>query len=157
MAVKDLIRLRLEKKIQKQDGDGCWLWTGATTRGYGVLAMPDYGKHRRAHVLMYELHNGPVPEGKVVCHKCNVKRCVRPSHLYAGTQAQNVLQAKQDGLILSREKQPKAKLSEEQVKLIRELMAGCPPSGSKSIELAKQFGVSRRNIRSITLNETWKD
>ncbi len=78
MAVSEGLYQRMLKKIQKSES-GCWLWAGATTNGYGTQALPGYGPNRRAHVLMYEHHFGPVSEGMVVCHKCNVKLCVRPA------------------------------------------------------------------------------
>ncbi len=155
MAVSEGLYQRMLKKIQKSES-GCWLWAGATTNGYGTQALPGYGPNRRAHVLMYEHHFGPVSEGMVVCHKCNVKLCVRPDHLYAGTQGQNVQQAAADGLLPKGSNHPKSKLSEQDVATIRELMDGFPPGGRRAIELAKQFGVSRTNIRLIATNQIWK-
>lgn len=76
------------KKVTK-DSNGCWLWGGAITKyGYGHVGY----KHKiwRAHRLAYELVNGPISPGKVVCHSCDVKRCINPDHLWVGTQADNV-------------------------------------------------------------------
>lgn len=72
--------------------NGCWLWTGSTLAdGYGQIRHEgDTRAHRVAHVLFI----GPIPEGLVVDHLCGVKLCVRPDHLEAVTQAENVRRSK---------------------------------------------------------------
>lgn len=72
-----------------KSGD-CWLWQGTVeVQGYGVARVS--GKFFKAHVLAYELTNGPKPPGLTLDHLCRVKRCVRPSHLEAVTHRVNVL------------------------------------------------------------------
>jgi hypothetical protein len=62
-----------------RSGD-CWLWLGSLTRdGYGRTHVA--GVDRLAHVVAYELHVGPVPEGLVLDHTCRVRRCINPAHL----------------------------------------------------------------------------
>ena len=86
------IENRLESKALPITDCGCLVWMGATTRkdkGYGLIAIN--GKKRKlAHILAYELKNGPIPEGMKVLHKCDISLCVNPNHLYLGTQADNV-------------------------------------------------------------------
>lgn len=59
----------------------CWLWMASTPNGYGQIAAGNGAPPIRAHRLSYELHNGPIPEGLVLDHLCQVTRCVNPSHL----------------------------------------------------------------------------
>lgn len=83
----------------------CWIWTGDThSKGYGKLEflanghreqskikLPKTGRtvYVRAHRLSYLLHHGEIPPGKMVCHTCDVTRCVNPDHLFAGNAKRN--------------------------------------------------------------------
>ena len=85
---------RIWKFVQKTDG--CWEWTGQRcARGYGLVAVT-HTTVRRAHRVIWELVNGPIPAGMVICHHCDNPPCVRPDHLFIGTQADNMrdMQAK---------------------------------------------------------------
>ncbi len=79
--------------------DDCWVWTGATTpeSGYGIISVE--GRTTKAHRVSYEMNVGPIPEGMFVCHHCDNPPCVRPDHLFVGTQADNLADGRAKGRI----------------------------------------------------------
>ncbi len=67
----------------------CWIWQlGLLDSGYGHLRVN--GVRFRAHCYYYRKLKGPIPEGLVLDHLCEVKDCVNPKHLEAVTQAENL-------------------------------------------------------------------
>lgn len=126
----------------------CILWEKAKDRaGYGVSW--ENGKYIRAHRKVYKQYYGEIPPGFFVCHTCDVRACVNPKHLFLGTPKQN----SEDMVIKKRQafgtKVKLAKLSEEEVILIRQ-------SSLSSRELSKIFKVSKSTILSVKSQKTWK-
>ena len=64
---------------------GCWEWTGRLEKGYGRFGIDrrDWGAHRFIYAMAY----GPIPPGMLVCHSCNLRRCVKLTHLFLDTPA----------------------------------------------------------------------
>lgn len=128
----------------------CWLWTGATTHnGYGHLRI--FEQMYMAHRLTFMLENGFLSESLLVLHDCDNPPCVRPGHLFAGTQQDNIDDAARKGRLARGEALPQAKLTEAGVKDIKRALAG----GARGFELAKLFGVTQATICDIKKGRKW--
>jgi hypothetical protein len=66
----------------------CWLWTGTKShKGYGMFFLG--GVKTQAHRAAWRLFRGPISPGRWVLHRCHVRDCVRPGHLYLGSARDN--------------------------------------------------------------------
>ena len=130
-----------------KSGD-CWLWTGATVRGYGVIRVA--GRLHYAHRLAYELAVAP-PVG-VVMHRCDTPLCVRPEHLQDGSQADNLTDAATKGRMSWGEQRSGHKVTADDVREMRRLHA----EGMTSVELAERYPISARTIRKILTGKNWR-
>lgn len=148
---------RFWSKVEKTDG--CWLWTGAKTNGYGVLGAGRRGGATvKAPRLSYELAYGPIPPGMFVCHHCDNPGCVRPDHLFLGTGKDNMADAKAKGRISkpplhAGERCHLTKLDADSVREIRRLAA----EGVSQRSIAQRFDIDRSNVSAIVLGKTWKE
>ena len=80
------------------NADGCWLWKGGQSGDYGQFWKENYDRCK-AHRASYEIFIGEIPDGMDVCHTCDVKKCVRPTHLFVGTRKDNMQDASSKGRI----------------------------------------------------------
>lgn len=93
------------QSFEKNDG-GCWLWTGPKDYlGYGVIRLPrrtGRPTQYRAHRLSLQLASCEMGDELYACHHCDVPACVRPGHLFWGTQADNMRDASRKGRVPGR-------------------------------------------------------
>lgn len=130
---------RFWAKVRKTDT--CWIWTSSKTNNhYGKFRFE--GKTARAHRVAYQLCVGPIPPGLYVCHHCDTPACVRPSHLFSGTDADNKADSKAKG---RRKGRSSRRLLEAEITEVRQLYV----SGVTRRALAEQFGVSQTRISSV--------
>lgn len=143
---------RFWSRVKIDDALSCWEWTGAkTTAGYGHIIYR--GKSRFAHRASYELHVGPIPDGLLVCHRCDNPSCVNPAHLFLGTNKDNVTDSVTKGRKPQGETHVSAKLTECQVLEIRTRHA----AGNITCKaLALEFGVKRGTVEDIVHRKNWK-
>lgn len=132
--------------------NGCIVFTGSRNLfGHGEISYK--GKRFRAHRLSYMVNIGPIPEGMVVCHKCDNPPCINPDHLFIGSQADNLKDARQKGRMATPnprgEKHGLAKLTADKIVAIRK-------DQRTQREIAKEYGVHQTTIKNIKLNRTWK-
>lgn len=159
---------RFFRFVEKQH-DGCWIWTGTKNgAGYGTIGLGTKAQGKGfAHRVSWLIHFGPIPIGLLVCHHCDVKLCVNPSHLFLGTYQDNV-----DDMI-AKGRNPKgeswgtparfeqqafgerhgmSKLSEEQV---RQIISEFQNGAITKAELAAKHGVCRATIRNVLSGKNW--
>jgi HNH endonuclease len=132
--------------------NGCWEFQGCCgTNGYGQVKWKgqQYGTHR---VSLNSVKK--IPEGMLVCHTCDYRRCVNPEHLFLGTNQDNTI----DSLLKGRHNHPKGEtngraiLTQANVREIRSLYAETYITQS---ELGERYGVDRTTIGNIIQGRTW--
>lgn len=148
---EDIVREReslTERLLAQVDRSGdCWLWTGYRKNQAGHGAISVHNTPYYVHRLAYQLFVGPIPEGMVVCHRCDVPACVRAEHLFLGSQLDNIadMRAKGRGAdppLVQGEAHPKATLTDRQVEEIRALRA----QGVPQREVARRYGCSQSTV-----------
>jgi len=151
------LTLRLERDAIPEPNSGCLLWTGATqSNGYGRAQWGARGKSYLVHRLAWQAANGPIPEGKVVCHKCDVRSCINPAHLFVGTQSDNIKDMYDKGRVPRfRGQVPRRGEAGTAAKLTAEIVMRIRSDGRSAREWATETGVHQMTIYKIRNRRTW--
>ena len=143
--------------VEKRTPEKCWPWTGSKMgKGYGAFDIwRGAGRQRvrtSSHRLSFKIAFGPFDERLHVLHCCDNPACVNPSHLFLGTNLDNIHDAMSKGRVAHGENHWASKLTMDQAEEIRRLRS----LGMSYGQLGKQFGVHRMTIVQITKGECWK-
>jgi hypothetical protein len=141
-------------RVDKTPGFGpngdCWRYTGGLCSGYGHITIQK--KTVKAHRFSYELHCGPIPEGMVICHKCDTPACVNPDNLFIGTPRQNIDDMLAKDRQLKGTDNPKAKLTDEQV---REMRYRRDHDKTPTRQLATDYGIAEVTVKRVISRRAW--
>ena|SRR5215469_13392385 len=143
---------RFWRHVSPEPNSGCWLWEGGLTKGYGVIGTGGRnGRNIYATHVSLVLHGRPRPgPDMIACHRCDVRACVNPEHLYWGSYSENIQDSyERTGRIspvvlhdMRGERAPSAKLTDAQrLKIIT--------SRAPIAKLAERYGVSVGTIHTI--------
>jgi hypothetical protein len=141
-------------KIEKTDS--CWEWIGIKNKGgYGQIHCRKLKKRNvLAHRFSWEFYNGDIPSELKVLHKCDNRGCVNPSHLFLGTQSENI----KDMMDKKRDKHPskedngKAKITEDIVTKMKNMRK----TGATYKEIGDVFNIHLATARSAIIGKTWR-
>ncbi len=137
---------RFEDSYIPEPNSGCWLWLKTQhTFGYGLFKMDGRRAPYNAHRASWMLHRGPVPDGVLVCHKCDNPACVNPDHLFLGSPADNMRDMIAKGRGRNYRNPGKAVVRKLSVEQRREIQA----SDEGPTALSRRFGVSASAVCSL--------
>lgn len=151
---------RFLDKVEMEPMSGCWLWIASNRHG-GYGGFWRNGKARAAHRESWILFNGKIPDGLHVLHRCDVRCCVNPSHLFLGTHTDNVRDMVKKGRHathgpgLKGSSHPMAKLTDREVYKIRASYIHGKKGGQRR-RLASEYGVSESMISKIVNGVFWR-
>lgn len=159
---------RFWRSVKVAGPDDCWEWQVSTQgKGYGQFWAD--GRHHQAHRWLFIQLNGPVPNDIDICHRCDNRGCVNPSHLFPETRADNMRDCASKGRNISQrdrsknhfignrtiqprgEAQGNSKLKEEDVRAMRALSS----QGIPAAEIGRRYGVNAGHARRIISGKAW--
>lgn len=154
---------RFQGNIERGGGDTCWEWIGSRIKrrsgalSYGIATVGKRNRRVLAHRLAWLLSGRPLEPEQKVCHHCDNVACVRPDHLFVGTQADNLadMRAKGRGKLNrfpTGPAHPNAKVNETVVLSIRRLRS----KGLSLAKIAERHGLNPSTVHDIVRGKTWK-
>ena len=142
--------------VNVDEATGCWLWQGArTAQGYGAINVRGRA-FETTHRLAWLLFHGSIPRGMFVCHHCDVRHCFNPTHLFLGTNADNMRDAAEKGRVrnggLRGERHGNAKLTEAQAREILSMRG----RGLSARSVGERYGVGHSIVQKIWARKMWR-
>lgn len=146
---------RFYEKFIPDQNSGCWIWIAALdSDGYGVI-YERIGRsaqiQTKAHIVSYRIHHGEIPRKKYILHKCDIKNCVHPDHIYAGTHQQN-MKDKAERSLYRGENHVKSIFKNDDVRNIKALLK----RGFSCAYIGRLYKVPAVTIVSIKIERTWR-
>ena len=136
----------ITSRVLVDQATGCWNWTLSTANGYGQASFR--GSQRLAHIQSFIAFVGDVPDGMILRHKCDNRRCCNPEHLQLGTKADNSNDMVLRGRSARGESHSQSKLTKSQVRSIFKSQESQPA-------LADKYSVDQATISNIKRGRTW--
>lgn len=147
-----LERLSYNSKMLK---NGCIVWTGYVEKtGYATMRFK--GNRIKVHRASWIAHNGDIPDGLLILHKCDNRKCINPDHLFIGTQQDNMDDMKTKGrdnrVGVKGSKNHNTNIDEVDVKMIRQRFI----DGESRKTLMCDYQLGKTTLQSILSNKSWK-
>lgn len=150
VALNEAKRVPFHDLYTAEPTSGCWLWLGSVRPdGYGQVQR--HAKYLYAHRLAWTIFHGMIPAGMAVLHRCDVRCCVNPNHLFLGTLADNNADMKKKGRSKGTrgELSGMSKLTADQVRAIR-------ADPRPQVAIARDYGVTNTAVWKIKHRTRWR-
>ena len=160
LTIKNIIKNFWNKVNYPGNDVECWEWTaakGSNKRVYGTFSIKSskYHKTFRDHRFAWEFYNGPIPDGLLVCHKCDNPACCNPEHLFLGTEQDNMTDKinKNRQIIVRGSDVGTSKLTEID---IDEILSGISSGKYQKVsQICNMYNVEDHAIQRILKGERW--
>lgn len=135
---------------------GCLLWWGGChDAGYGRVQFEK--RVQPAHRVAWKLTRGDIPQGLVVCHRCDTPACVNPQHLFLGTHRDNAQDKVRKGRhrfrVLSGADHPRIGTTLEQAQFVLNRHA----AGETAASIARSLGIAVWVARNVIHGRSWRN